>query len=706
MREIRNLLVELCVEELPPKALKSLGDAFAEGVFAALARQGLTTADSVATAYASPRRLAVHIRAVPARAADQARTQKLMPLAVAFTADGSPTPALQKKLAALGLDMSVLPTLRRAMDGKTEALYHDSVVSGATLAEGLQKALDEMLARLPIPKVMSYQLDDGWSTVHFVRPAHALVALHGDAVVPVSVLGLRAGRHTFGHRFEAAASPLPVRDADSYEAQLEAEGAVIPSFAKRRAEIARQLAQAAARLGGAAGVLRPIEDDALLDEVTALVERPNVLACQFEPEFLAVPQECLILTMKANQKYFPLLDANGRLTHHFLVVANVRPSEPAQIIAGNERVVRPRLADARFFFEQDRKTPLAERIPRLDAVVYHNRLGSQGQRVRRLVKLAGAIAAELGAPVALAERAAYLAKADLATDMVGEFPELQGVMGRYYALADGEDALVAQAIAEHYRPRFAGDALPEGPVAVAVALADKLDALVGIFGIGLAPSGDKDPYALRRAALGVLRILMEQGLSLDLMRLLELARGGFEGESLNDGAVLDVFQFMLDRLRVLLREQGYGAGEVGAVLAGAPRRIDQVRPRIEAVRAFRARPEAEALAAAHKRIRNLLRKGAAADSVERIDPALLQAGAEAELYAALRALEPSVEEALIRFDYAGALHLLAGLRGAVDRFFDEVMVLVDDARVRANRLALLSRLAAVMNAVADLGELA
>ena len=705
--DTRNLLLELFVEELPPKALDALGNAFAAALFESLEAQGLTAETSVLTAYASPRRLAAHVTAVAARAADRPVSSKLMPVSVALAGDGSPTPALLKKLAALGLDTAVLPRLRRAMDGKAEALFYDSVAPGVTLAEGLQKALDSAIARLPIPKVMSYQLADGWSTAHFVRPAHGLLALHGAEVVPVFALGLAADRITRGHRFEAAMDVLHIRDADSYEAQMETEGAVIPSFTKRRADIARQLREVAASCGGGeVGSLTPIEDEALLDEVTALVERPNVLACQFEPEFLAVPQECLILTMKANQKYFPLLDAAGRLTHRFLVVSNIRPADPSQVIGGNERVVRPRLADARFFFDQDRKAPLAERIKRLDAVVYHNQLGSQGQRIRRMVKLAGAIAAELGADVARAERAALLAKADLATDMVGEFPELQGIMGRYYALAAGEDAVVAEAIAAHYRPRFAGDALPEGNVALAVALADKLDALVGIFGIGLAPSGDKDPYALRRAALGVLRILMEKALPLDLMRLLELARAGFEPEQLADSASLDVFQFMLDRLRFVLREQGHSADEVEAVLASAPRRIDQVGPRIEAVRAFRSLPEAEALAAAHKRIRNILRKSAGEAMTGRVETALLQAGAEADLYAALREVEPRLESALANLDYGGALAILAGLRGAVDRFFDEVMVRVDEPLLRANRLALLSQLAAAMNSVADIGELA
>ena len=394
-----NLLVELFVEELPPKALQKLGDAFAQVLLEQLTAQGLATGASQCTAYASPRRLAAHITAVLPQAADKAVSQKLMPVSVGLGADGQPTPALLKKLTALGADASAAAALKRVHDGKAEVLYFESTAKGALLAEGLQKALDEAVAKLPIPKVMRYQLQDGWSSVNFVRPAHGLVALHGASVVPVAVLGLQSGRATQGHRFEAAASPVALRDADSYAAQLRDEGAVIASFAERRAEIARQLQAAADKVGGG---VRPIEDAALLDEVTALVERPNVLVCQFEQEFLAVPQECLILTMKANQKYFPLLDAEGKLTHQFLVVSNISPQDPSAVIQGNERVVRPRLADAKFFFDQDRKKTLVSRVEQLAKVVYHNQLGTQGERVERVRAIAKAIGAQLFEALGLA----------------------------------------------------------------------------------------------------------------------------------------------------------------------------------------------------------------------------------------------------------------------------------------------------------------
>jgi glycyl-tRNA synthetase beta chain len=702
----RNLLVELFVEELPPKALKKLGESFAIDLWMKLADYSLVDREQTVEigktyiAFASPRRLAVWVKDALRQAPDRAVRQKLMPVSVGLDADDQPTPALLKKLGALGLDASVVRELKREGEGKAETLFFDSTVKGATLADGLQKALEDVLAKLPIPKVMTYQLADGWSSVNFVRPAHGLVALHGVDVVPVSVLGLTAGRETQGHRFEAGKNPVSVESADSYEAQLEGEGAVIPGFEKRRDEIARQLEAAAAEVGGG---VQPIEDAALLDEVTALVERPNVLPCQFEEQFLQVPQECLILTMKANQKYFPLLDGEGRLTNKFLIVSNIRPADPSAVIGGNERVVRPRLADAKFFYDQDRKKTLASRVGALDKIVYHNKLGSQGARVGRLVKLAGAIARELGANAALAERAALLAKADLVTDMVGEFPELQGTMGRYYALHDGEELAVADAIEQHYKPKFAGDTLPEGNVALAVALAERLDTLVGMFGIGAVPTGDKDPFALRRAALGVLRLLMERYLPLDLMQLLEWAQAQFDPEQIAASTAVDVFQFMQERLRVYLRERGALQDEVESVVVQAPTRIDRVPARLAAVAEFRRLPESAALAAANKRIGNILKKaGNVGDSV---DISLLQEGAESDLHKVMLAVAPAVDTALAELDYTTALTRLAGVRSAVDRFFDEVMVMAEEPLIRANRLALLGRLSRTMNCVADIAEL-
>ena len=691
----QNLLVELFVEELPPKALKKLGESFAAALSASLKSQGLIDTNSVATPYASPRRLAAHVTAVAAKAADKAAQQKLMPVSVALDAAGNATPALLKKLSALGADASAVPTLKRAMDGKAEALFLDSVVPGATLATGLQAALEAALGGLPIPKVMSYQLADGWSSVNFVRPAHKLVALHGAEVVPVSVLGLTAGRETQGHRFEAANPLVSIRDADSYAQQMASEGAVTPGFAERRAEIEKRLKAAATKEG-----LKPIEDDALLDEVTALVERPNVLTCRFEQEFLDVPQECLILTMKANQKYFPLLDSAGKLTNKFLVVSNIRPDDPSAVIGGNERVVRPRLADAKFFFDQDRKKSLADRIPGLAKVVYHNKLGTQGERAQRVAAIASAIGRQLGGEqlAQQADQAALLSKADLLTDMVGEFPELQGIMGRYYALHDGLPAEIADAIEDHYKPRFAGDELPRNPAGLCVALADKLETLAGLFGIGQLPTGDKDPFALRRHALGVVRMLIERDLPLDLSWLFQAA------QLADDKVAAQLADFIYERLAGSLREQGYSALEVDAVVGLRPQRLGDIPKRLAAVRAFAALPEAASLAAANKRVGNILKK-VGVPVTAKIDAALLREAAEAALDAALAEVKPKADAAFERGDYAASLQSLAALRGPVDAFFDGVMVNVEDVALRTNRLGLLATLHAAMNRVADLSRL-
>ncbi|MEJ8859327.1 glycine--tRNA ligase subunit beta [Variovorax robiniae] len=705
----KNLLVELFVEELPPKALRKLGDAFAGVLRDQLVALGLAGSGSVLTAFASPRRLAAHVTDVASQAADKAVSQKLMPVAVGLDASGGATPALLKKLTALGADASAVAGLKRAQDGKAEALFYESTVKGATLAEGLQKALAEAIAKLPIPKVMSYQLEThcelpGWSSVSFVRPAHGLVALHGADVVAVEALGLQSGRDTHGHRFEAKVDPVVLRDADSYAQQLADEGAVIAGFDARRGEIARQLAAAAAKVGGGA---KPVEDDALLDEVTALVERPNVLTCSFEEEFLAVPQECLILTMKANQKYFPLVDAQDKLTNKFLVVSNITPDDASAVIQGNERVVRPRLADAKFFFDQDRKKTLASRVESLGKVVYHNKLGTQGERVERVMRIAQAIAAKLGdAKLSQqAVQAAQLAKADLVTDMVGEFPELQGTMGRYYALHDGLDAAVADAIEDHYKPRFAGDTLPRGEVGIVVALADKLETLVGMFGIGNLPTGDRDPFALRRHALGVVRMLVERALPLHFYELTRLAYEAF-GPLLAKDPSVELDEFLIERLKGYLKDAGYSVPEVdAAVYARKLTEWSSLPKRLAAVRAFAALPEAPALAAANKRIGNILKKSPESADAP-VAESLLQEPAEKALHAAMQQVVPTADAQFNAGDYTASLQSLAALRAPVDAFFDGVMVNAEQADLRLNRLGLLKSLHESMNRVAQLERLA
>ncbi|MBV6411911.1 MAG: glycine--tRNA ligase subunit beta [Burkholderiales bacterium] len=688
----KNLLVELFVEELPPKALKKLGESFAATLESELRKEGLLEEGSVTSAFATPRRLAAHISRVRDKGPDKNIRKKLMPSAVAFDGQGKPTAALRKRMEKDGLSEC---DLARGMDGALESVFAVFHETGWSLTATLQLALSAAISGLPIPKVMTYQLQDGWRSVHFVRPAHRLVALHGRDVIDVDVLGLQAGRETQGHRFEAAQPLVTLRDADSYAEQMKNEGAVIASFAERRAEIESQLRRNAEKEG-----LKPIEDAALLDEVTALVERPNVLTCQFEKEFLAVPQECLILTMKANQKYFPLLDAADKLTNRFLVVSNIRPADPSAVIGGNERVVRPRLADAKFFFDQDRRKSLIDRIPGLARVVYHNKLGSQGERVERVAALARAIGQALGGEALAnqADRAAVLSKADLLTDMVGEFPELQGIMGRYYALHDGEPAEIADAIEDHYKPRFAGDELPRGAAGICVALADKLQTLADMFGIGQLPTGDKDPFALRRHALGLVRMLIERDLPLELAWL-------FDAAKLADAKVRgQLAEFIYERLAGQLREQGYSALEVDAVLAPQPQRLGDIPKRLAAVRAFASLPEAASLAAANKRVGNILKKVSPGGTAP-VDAALLKEPAEVALNAALAETRPKADAAFAHGDYAASLQALAALKGPVDAFFDHVMVNVEDDVLRANRLGLLATLHAAMNRVADLSKL-
>lgn len=699
---LENLLVELLVEELPPKALKKLNESFSQTLFTALKNHGVSTEQSVMTPYATPRRLATHITKVAKQAVDQQVSQKLMPANVGLDAQGNATPALLKKLQALGADAHVVPTLKKEHDGKTDILFLDKVQPGLTLKEGLQKALEETLAKLPIPKVMTYQLADGWDSVHFVRPAHGLVALYGQEIVPVHLLGLSAHRHTQGHRFEAKNSVITVKNADSYAEQLKTEGAVIAHYAERLDDITQQLNTAAKKEN-----LQVIQDEDLLHEVTALVERPHVLLGQFESEFLAVPQECLILTMKANQKYFPLLDHHGTLSNKFLIVSNIHPEDTSAVVEGNERVVRPRLADAKFFFDQDRKKSLASRLPGLGKVVYHNKLGSQGERNQRVVAIAQNIAKQLGDANLIADvvQATQLTKADLTTDMVGEFPELQGIMGRYYAQHEGLSDTIAYAIEDHYKPRFAGDTLPRNLVGTVVALADKLETLVGLFSIGEKPTGDKDPFALRRQALGIIRLLIEEKLPLTLDALIEDALQQFKASTDHASVMQAIQTFCFDRLSVNLRELGASAQEVDAVLSLQPKLLHEIPQRLTAVRNFSNLAEAPALAAANKRVSNILKKTETAVIAE-IKPQLLTEPAEKTLAQILNQVKPEADQLFESGNYTHSLQTLATLKTPVDAFFDQVMVNAEDVALRNNRLGLLATLHQAMNRVADLSKLA
>jgi glycyl-tRNA synthetase beta chain len=697
----QTLLIELLTEELPPKALSKLGAAFATGIVNGLKARDFLQDDSVATTYATPRRLAVSITNVRDVSPDKSIREKVLPVTVALDKEGNPTAPLAKKLAALGFPDLQVSDLERAQDGKAESFFYTYTAPGTQLEAGLQTALEESVAKLPIPKVMSYQRPDG-ATVQFVRPAHSLIALYGDKVLPLTLLGLTAANVTDGHRFltEPGKRAVTVPHADAYATTLIEHAKVIPSFEARKEQIRTALLEKA----GADQVLMP---EALLEEVTSLVEWPVVYECRFEEEFLAVPQECLILTMQTNQKYFALTDTNGKLRSRFLIVSNIATDTPQAIIGGNERVVRPRLSDAEFFFEQDKKKTLESRLPLLKNVVYHNKLGTQAERSDRVTGLATAIARRLNGDVALAERGARLSKADLLTDMVGEFPELQGIMGTYYARHDREPEEVALAASEHYQPRFAGDALPSTGTGTAVALADKLETLVGIWAIGLQPTGDKDPFALRRHALGVLRMLIEKRLPLSISELLADAVAQFTAVPNFKDPSQEVTAFFMDRLRGILREKGFTPNEIEAVVAQNPDRLDDIVQRLEAVQAFAALPESSSLAAANKRITNILKKNEEAlAQAGTVNPALLQDTAEKNLAAAVTRVQPEVDAAFAAGDFTGTLKTLAQLRDDVDAFFNDVMVMAEDIALRNNRLALLSSLHGMMNRVADISKLA
>ena len=701
-----NLLIEIFTEELPPKSLRRLGEAFSQGIFNGLKGVGLTSPSSLVTGFATPRRLAVFITDVLSQAPDYPVREKLLPTSIAFDANGKATAPLLKKLNSLGYPEVDISSLEKAGEGKNEALYLNVVAKGAAIEPSVQTILEQTLNQLPIAKMMRYQVQQnhgGFADVQFARPAHRIIALHGNKLLQVNALGIDAGNQTEGHRF-LAPGVFSIPNADQYETDLQTKAKVIPSFSKRRSQIEAALLKAA----GDDLVLMP---DSLLDEVTALVEWPVIYACHFDQEFLEVPQECLILTMQTNQKYFALTDKQGKLRNRFLIVSNIETTNPDAIISGNERVVRPRLSDARFFFTQDQKRPLASRVADLEKVVYHNQLGNQLDRTKRVQKIATQIAKNLGADEKLAHRAAEIAKTDLLTDMVGEFPELQGVMGNYYAKHDGEHAEVAAACSEHYMPRFAGDTLPLSQTGTILAIADKLETLVGIWGVGLAPTGDKDPYALRRHALGICRLLLEKNLSLSLPELIELARAQFSQKEVQEKAqVADIYAFIIDRLRTYLRDQSvagtpFTSAEIDAVLSQSPTQLNDLIARLTALRQFNALPQAAQLAAANKRISNILKKTTTAIP-KTCSNKLLQIPAESALYKALEAATPTLEAAYDKRQFVELLESLVALSKPIDQFFADVMVMDPNPELRDNRLALLQQLHQKMNLVADLGKLA
>ncbi len=689
MSAARDLLLEIGTEELPPKALLALSEAFEAALLEGLTKAGLGY--GVVHSYATPRRLAVQIEALSAAQPDQVQERRGPAVSAGLDAAGQPTQAALGFARSCGVDFG---QLERLETDKGAWLVYRHTQTGKATVELLQPLIEDALAKLPIPKRMRWADLD----VAFVRPVHWVLLLFGGDVVDATVMGLRAGRLTYGHRFHHP-DAISIQQAADYPGILHSTGHVVAGFAVRRTAIRNQVETAADKVGGQAVI-----DPALLDEVTALVEWPVALLGRFEERFLQVPQEALISTMKGNQKYFHVVDSAGRLLPYFITLCNIDSRDPAQVIAGNERVIRPRFTDAAFFWEQDRKQPLAALRDGLKSIVYQQKLGSQYDKSLRVAALARVIATAIGADPVRAERAAALAKCDLLSHMVGEFPELQGVMGRYCAQHDGEDAEVALAIDEHYMPRYAGDALPDTATGQALALADKLDTLAGIFAIGMKPTGDKDPYGLRRAALGALRILIERQLALDLEDLLRQAVVAIPVKAAANDTAAAVFEYMMERLRAYYQDSGVSVDEFDAVLATRPVSPYDFEQRVRAVTAFRRLPEAESLTAANKRIRNILKQVDGAVP-QLITPQLFTESAESELYAGITSLLTDVTPLLDAGDYSGALTRLASLRQPVDRFFDSVMVMSDDAAQRDNRLALLNTLSQLFLRIADLSRL-
>jgi glycyl-tRNA synthetase beta chain len=706
---VAPLLIELFTEELPPKALQKLSDSFSASIVSGLSKKHLLAIPSFES-FATPRRLAVLLNSVTSQAEDQNIKVKGPSTKVGEDAQGQPTQALVKWAEKQGVPVSALT---RENDGKQDCFFAQTTVKGAQLTLVLQGVLEEALAALPIPKLMQYQLADGITNVSFVRPAHRLICLHGSTVIPATILGLQSANLTEGHRFHSEG--IKVVSAPEQYANVLKQAHVMASYTERRATIEAQLLAQAVSLGARLSDQASRTDQAALaaelapylDEVTSLVEWPKVYVGQFESAFLAVPQECLILTMRTNQKYFPLFDAKGQLLNQFLIVSNMEVADPINIVDGNQRVVRPRLSDAQFFFEQDKKSSLASRVESLGAVVYHAKLGSQAQRMARVQQMSSTLAAALSVDSSNAVRAAQLAKCDLITGMVGEFPELQGIMGRYYANHDGEPSEVAQAIAEQYMPKFAGDNLPSTQAGLIVAMADKLETLCGIWGIGQHPTGDRDPFALRRHALGLLRMLIEKQLPLQLNQVMSIGFSAFSSVANFTADAQGLSGFIVDRLRGYLKERGFDAAVIEAVLAGDSNATHSLIARLEAVTAFAALPEAQNLAAANKRIGNILRKSAEGQSVaDHIDAALLKEPAEQQLASALQVVQAKAQMHFNQGEFKNGLQAMAALREPVDNFFDNVMVMAEDPAVRANRLAILAKLHQLMNQGADLARLA
>ena len=684
----QNFLVEIGTEELPPKALKTLATSFADNVEAELNQAGLIF-DKIEW-FAAPRRLAVKVLNLATQQPSKEIEKRGPAVSAAFDAEGKPTKAAEGW--ARGCGITVEQAERIATD-KGEWLVHRAKIEGQPTKNLLNGIVANALAKLPIPKPMRW----ADKTVQFIRPVHTVTMLLGDELIEGEILGVASARTIRGHRF-LGEKEFEIQHADQYPQLLREKGSVVADFNERKAEILAKSQAKATALGGVADI-----EESLLEEVTSLVEYPNVLAAKFEERFLAVPAEALVYTMKGDQKYFPIYDKDGKLLPHFIFVSNINPEDPTAIIEGNEKVVRPRLTDAEFFFKTDLKQKLVDRLPRLETVLFQQQLGTLKDKTDRIEQLAGEIAKQIGADEAKAKRAGLLSKCDLMTNMVFEFTDTQGVMGMHYARHDGEDEEVAVALNEQYMPRFAGDELPKSLVASAVALADKFDTLTGIFGIGQAPKGSADPFALRRAALGALRIIVEKNLPLDLEDLVKKSAALFGDKLTNQNVVADVVDFMLGRFRAWYQDEGIAVDVIQAVLARRPTRPADFDSRVRAVSHFRTLDSAEALAAANKRVANILAK--AEGDIGAVDVALCIEPAEQVLAQSVLSLAKEVQPLIAQGEYTAVLDKLAGLRQPVDNFFDNVMVNAEDAKLRQNRLAILNTLQGLFLQVADISLL-
>ena len=684
----QNFLVEIGTEELPPKALKTLATSFADNVEAELNQAGLTF-DKIEW-FAAPRRLAVKVLNLATQQPSKEIEKRGPAVSAAFDAEGKPTKAAEGW--ARGCGITVEQAERIATD-KGEWLVHRAKIEGQPTKNLLNGIVANALAKLPIPKPMRW----ADKTVQFIRPVHTVTMLLGDELIEGEILGVASARTIRGHRF-LGEKEFEIQHADQYPQLLREKGSVVADFNERKAEILAKSQAKATALGGVADI-----EESLLEEVTSLVEYPNVLAAKFEERFLAVPAEALVYTMKGDQKYFPIYDKDGKLLPHFIFVSNINPEDPTAIIEGNEKVVRPRLTDAEFFFKTDLKQKLVDRLPRLETVLFQQQLGTLKDKTDRIEQLAGEIAKQIGADEAKAKRAGLLSKCDLMTNMVFEFTDTQGVMGMHYARNDGEDEEVAVALNEQYMPRFAGDELPKSLVASAVALADKFDTLTGIFGIGQAPKGSADPFALRRAALGALRIIVEKNLPLDLEDLVKKSAALFGDKLTNQNVVADVVDFMLGRFRAWYQDEGIAVDVIQAVLARRPTRPADFDARVRAVSHFRTLDSAEALAAANKRVSNILAKADAA--IGEINLTACVEPAEKALAEEVLALRTEVQPLIAKGDYTAVLDKLANLRAPVDNFFDNVMVNAEDPALRQNRLAILNTLQGLFLQVADISVL-